>query len=390
MMKKQTRLLVTFFSIPFLGVSLLTGVTLARAQAQSFTVNANQALCLPDGSTPRNACLLAGPAQRLNELSALGITFPAAPLPLVKPPYSLFKIPFSYALLDNAEIPTYASLGDALANTPNGSLPKSHLKYLSYISRENTDKGIYYQSSDGNWLNGEYVKKVSVPYFQGYLVKDAIEGSFGWVLQDAPSYGEPGYTAEKTGRNYHRLDMVHIYDTRLVDNMEWEMIAPGEWIEHRFIARVTPNTTPPAGVTTGRWIEVNLYEQTLMVYENQKLIFATLVATGSKPFYTKPGTFQIYKRLENDVMYGTFEADHSDYYRLEDVPYIMYYDEARALHGAYWNSFLGYPGSHGCVNLSVADAHWLFDWAKDGDWVYVWDPSGKTPTDPSYYGPGGA
>jgi len=37
----------------------------------------------------------------------------------------------------------------------------------------------------------------------------------------------------------------------------------------------------------------------------------------------------------------------------------------------------------------VADAHWMFNWANDGDYVYAWDPSGKTPTDPSFYGDGG-
>lgn len=88
-------------------------------------------------------------------------------------------------------------------------------------------------------------------------------------------------------------------------------------------------------------------------------------------------------------MTGVFEADRSDYYYLEDVPYIMYYDEKRALHGAYWQTLLGYQRSHGCVNLSVADSHWLYDWAKDGEYVYVWDPSGKTPTDPALYGAGG-
>jgi len=67
----------------------------------------------------------------------------------------------------------------------------------------------------------------------------------------------------------------------------------------------------------------------------------------------------------------------------------MYYDDLRALHGAYWQTLLGYQRSHGCVNLSVADAHWLYDWANEGDYVYVWDPSGETPTDPSVYGSGG-
>ena len=42
------------------------------------------------------------------------------------------------------------------------------------------------------------------------------------------------------------------------------------------------------------------------------------------------------------------------------------------------------------VNLSVGDSRWLFDWADVGDWVYVWDPSGKTPVDPGVYTAGGA
>ena len=378
-----------FFTL-LMAVSLSVTVFPVHAQSWTGEASANQALCLPDPSAGTGSCLLAGPSQRLNELAAMGITFPAQPLPLTHPAYDLFRVPFSYALLDNEEIPLYASVEDALNNKPSGSLAKSRLKYISYVNREVTDQGTFYQDATGHWMNGEYVKKVAVPYFQGYLVKDQMEGAFGWVLQDTRSRVAPGYSADETTHSYHRLDMVHIYDSQVVDNMEWEMVGPGEWIEHRFIGRVTPNTTPPAGVTNGRWIEVNLYDQTLMVYDHQKLIFATLVASGSDPFYTKPGLFKIYKKLVNDEMYGAFEADRSDFYYLEDVPYIMYYDEARALHGAYWNTMLGYPASHGCVNLSVADAHWLFDWANEGDFVYVWDPSGKTPTDPTYYGPGGA
>ena len=89
-------------------------------------------------------------------------------------------------------------------------------------------------------------------------------------------------------------------------------------------------------------------------------------------------------------MRGAFTADWSDYYYLEDVPWTMYYDEARALHGAYWHNGFGYARSHGCVNLGPGDALWLYNWASIGDWVYVWDPSGRTPEDPSLYTPGGA
>lgn len=167
------------------------------------------------------------------------------------------------------------------------------------------------------------------------------------------------------------------------------MVGPDEWLPQNMVARVLPNTTPPVGVTGNRWIEVNLDEQTLAVYENRELVFATLIASGLEPFWTRPGLFQISSKLETTPMRGAFEADRSDAYYLEDVPWTMYFDDARALHGAYWRANLGFPQSHGCVNLSVGDSHWLFDWAGVGDYVYVWDPSGKTPTDPGLYGSGG-
>jgi lipoprotein-anchoring transpeptidase ErfK/SrfK len=143
-------------------------------------------------------------------------------------------------------------------------------------------------------------------------------------------------------------------------------------------------------VTNNRWIEVNLQEQILSVYDQGRLVFAALVSTGLPGAWTQPGLFQIYLKKEAETMSGAFTADRSDYYYLEDVPWTMYFDHARALHGTYWHNGYGVPRSRGCVNLSPGDAQWIYNWAKDGDWVYVWDPSGQTPTDPGLYGSGGA
>jgi len=126
----------------------------------------------------------------------------------------------------------------------------------------------------------------------------------------------------------------------------------------------------------------------MMVYEEGRLLFATLMASGLDPFFTQPGLFPIEKKKPLETMRGAFEADRSDFYYLEDVPWTMYFDQARALHTAYWRTFFGYPQSHGCVNLSPGDAKWIFDWAEEGDYVWVHDPSGMTPMDPTYYGPG--
>ncbi len=181
---------------------------------------------------------------------------------------------------------------------------------------------------------------------------------------------------------------MQIYDTQDASGITWNLVGPNEWVDSHQVARVDPHTTPPEGVSASRWIEVNLYEQTISVYENNRLVFATLTSTGVDAFWTRPGIFKIYVKKPTETMSGATEADRSDYYYLEDVPWTMYFDEERALHGAYWHNMFGYKMSHGCVNLSVGDSHWLFDWANVGDVVYVYDPSGKTPVDPSLYGAG--
>ena len=220
--------------------------------------------------------------------------------------------------------------------------------------------------------------------------------SIGWILSylspgPVEAKRTPGFMVEDyTGHTLQNRQLVRIYDSREVDGEEWYMIGPDEWVNQRMVARVVPNTTPPEGVDRDRWIEINLYEQTVAVYDQGQLVFATLIASGLDPFWTRPGLFRIFEKLDTTPMRGSFEADRSDAYYLEDVPWTMYFDQARALHGAYWRANLGFPQSHGCVNLSVGDSRWLFDWAEVGDWVYVWDPSGETPEEEDLYTAGGA
>lgn len=72
-----------------------------------------------------------------------------------------------------------------------------------------------------------------------------------------------------------------------------------------------------------------------------------------------------------------------DDYFAEEVPYVMHFDWGRALHGTYWHDSFGTEKSHGCVNLSMQDAKWLFEWADpqlpDG-WHTVVSQNRKLPT----------
>jgi hypothetical protein len=332
-------------------------------------------------------------------MAELGLTFPIKPLAASIRDPQLGWVPYQYAIMKENSASVYPTLDDAIGKSSAvGTIGHGELKYVSYIDTIDTHGELFFQLRSGGWIRASdgIASRVSVPtsFPNALEFKETPQRSFGWIL---PLAGEietkrtPGYTPEDyTGHKIPQYGLVQIYATQRVGEMDWYMVGPDEWIEQRQVGRVLPNPTPPEGVTNGRWIEVNLFEQTLAVYDQNHMVFATLIATGIEPFYTRPGLFQIYKRLESTPMSGAFEADRSDFYYLEDVPFTLYYDKARALHGAYWRHRLGFPQSHGCVNLSIGDAHWLYNWSKEGDWVYVWDPSGKTPTDPKYYGDGGA
>ena len=356
-------------------------------------------LCLPGIYTydPGN-CTPAGPSAYLTQMAEKGITFPLTALPARKPDASLTYVEYRYGYVRTNNAPVYSSVEDALTGSKKLAPRRidSSFTYISYTEEAYIDGKRFYMIDPGAWMTANDVSRIgSVPLFQGLTFSRTPVNAFGWVLTylsagPVETKRTPGaQAADYTGQFLNNFDIVQVYTVEEAGGQNWYMIGPDEWLPENVVARVIPNTTPPEGVTGDRWIEVNLDEQTLSVYDQRQLVFATLIASGLEPFWTRPGVFQIFQKLPTTPMRGAFEADRSDAYYLEDVPWTMYYDQARALHGAYWRSNLGFPQSHGCVNLSVGDARWLFDWAQDGDWVYVWDPSGKTPTDPALYTSGG-
>jgi hypothetical protein len=327
------------------------------------------------------------------------VTFPTKPLPAAVPDFNLTYANVAYGQVRTNNAPIYGSIEDALKGNKNKAIQRINaaFSYISYTDETVVDGNRLYMVTPGGWMTANDVIRVTAPRFQGLVFQETPHLTFGWILTylsltpQVETKRTPGFTDDDyTGHILYNHDIVWIYQSMTVGDSEWYLVGPDEWIPQNVVARVIPNTTPPAGVDKDRWIEINLFEQTLAVYENYKLVFASLIASGLDPFWTRPGLFQIYEKLESTPMRGSFEADGSDAYYLEDVPWTMYFDERRAIHGAYWRANLGFSQSHGCVNMSIGDAQWIFNWAESGDWVYVWDPSGKTPTDPDLYTAGGA
>ena len=114
--------------------------------------------------------------------------------------------------------------------------------------------------------------------------------------------------------------------------------------------------------TVEKWIEINLATQTLKAWERNDKgengpALETLVSTGVGGA-TKKGTFKINSFRMHSYMKGWD-------YDLPGVPFDMYFDRTKALHGAYWHNNFGRVRSHGCVNLPLDNAEWLWSWVNE-------------------------
>lgn len=155
-----------------------------------------------------------------------------------------------------------------------------------------------------------------------------------------------------------------------------EVVASSESV---LVAAIVPDTptpeytaptaapyVPPQVTGSGgeRWIDVDLSQQRLYAYEGDTLVNSFVVSTGTWQTPTVTGSYKIWIKLRSSSMSGPG-------YYLPDVPYIMYFYKGYGIHGTYWHNNFGTPMSHGCVNMTIADAEWVYNFTKVGTVVNV-------------------
>ncbi len=141
----------------------------------------------------------------------------------------------------------------------------------------------------------------------------------------------------------------------------------GEWLADGDLVIADVHDDPVGFAAEGRrWIDVSIRKQLLVAWQGRRAAYATLVSTGisgmadpETTHATVRGVFYIHAKHVSSTMGGD---EATDSYELHDVPYIQYFHEGYALHGAFWHDDFGRPRSHGCINLAPTDAAWLFEW----------------------------
>jgi hypothetical protein len=193
----------------------------------------------------------------------------------------------------------------------------------------------------------------------------------GWILNPHAWKYDMSSDQTKVHRKDHvdRFTIVELTGKDVVvDNRHYWETKDGYWMKDVEGTRSKPGPAPSDLGPNEKWIDVNLSTQTLVAFEGQKPVYATIVSTGrhndkdpSKDHRTKTGSFRIREKHIAATMDDDSASDGP--YSIQDVPWIMYFHAGIALHGAFWHSMFGHERSHGCVNLEPYDAKNLFEWA---------------------------
>ncbi|MGJ3239253.1 MAG: L,D-transpeptidase [Anaerolineae bacterium] len=264
---------------------------------------------------------------------------------------------------------TYADPGGAV----NGTIPEG----FNFVNVVNQTDG-WIQSETGDWISMADGYYVPTSEFVGVMLDEDWQLPFGWILDITGIYassvpgGEPDSETGLIPLHYERFNIF----AEAVDDegWTWYLVGPDQWVKQIYMTVIQPVDRPED--VSGRWVAVDLFEQSLVAYEDDRPIFATLISTGLPGTETNEGVFEVWARLERDGMSGATGAPNA--YALQSVPWVQYFDADISLHGTYWHDTFGYRRSRGCVNLSISDARWMYDFftptvqADDPAYVYVY------------------
>jgi lipoprotein-anchoring transpeptidase ErfK/SrfK len=286
---------------------------------------------------------------------------PLAPGPVAETTAS-GGLPYRYFFVGQAGSNGYLRLEDAEDVAP-------HHEFEPGFAIAVVDEGVkqtarYVRTHHGFWVPLRDLVPVTPFEFRGEELK-AAKIDFGWVVEDrAVVYAAPGGAPLKAEPPRRRFEKVEIFEEKTIKSGLYVRVGEKAWLRGRDVRRPALAQAPSSARPGERWIDVDLGSQTLVAWEGETPVFATLVSTGKgregTDNATPKGEFRIWVKLASSNMDNLEDEDAARYYAIEDVPYVQYFAKGVGLHGAFWHRGFGHERSHGCVNLAPLDAQRLF------------------------------
>jgi len=249
-------------------------------------------------------------------------------------------------------------------DAPNGNAIGTIPVGFNFINAVDSSVAGWLEVEGGGWIQRDFATSRNASTFTGVTLPPNWSQPFGWVLDTTGIYASltPGGESTKdSGLIPLHYERYNIYAEEIdSEGWKWYLVGPNQWVKQVYMAVIQPMQRPET--VRGRWVAVDLFEQTLIAYDDDTPMFATLISSGLPSHETNEGVFQVWANVPSDHMSGGTGAP--DAYALQNVPWVMYFDGGISLHGTYWHDTFGYRRSHGCVNLSISDARWVYNFLQ--------------------------
>lgn len=275
-------------------------------------------------------------------------------------------------------------INDIMTNEQGGLVVVRMVRgfYLALDRSLGTASGKFWRNTAGYLAPADHilVHKAKTE-FEG--VKLNAEGEkrhlpLAWVVSPRAHHyavepGDPARADEKNGKlkrgdSVDRFTIVQLTGKKVsIEDRGYFEVEDGSWVRDLDIAVTRPGPPPKGLEPNEKWIDVNLSTQSLVAFEGDRPVYATIISSGrhndedkSKDHRTVQGEFRIREKHVAATMEDDGASDGP--YSIQDVPWIMYFEGSYALHGAFWHSMFGREKSHGCVNMTPFDAKQIFGW----------------------------
>ena len=264
--------------------------------------------------------------------------------------------------LSSFKAPSYAVIADRIKRHAGVALIDS------FVAGGEAGGRRFAVSTDGRLLPADKLKADSGSPFHGADISElGLPVAFAWE-RGARSWALDEGRMKRGDRLERRQLLGLTGKVRRVGGRRMVETRDGQWVRSKELRTVAkPGKLPWFAKGKTRWIDISILAQTLVLWEGDRPLYATLVSTGrdglgdpKKTLSTPTGTFRIYQKHVTTTM----DSDAADSeFELRDVPWVMYFKGGYALHAAYWHDEFGKARSHGCVNLAPIDARYVFEWA---------------------------
>ena len=266
---------------------------------------------------------------------------------------------------------------DAMASESDGILSKRMMTgfYVAVDRDFKWNGSTWFKTTKGLLAPRGRLGRVTASSFEGIELggESGYELPMAWIRGRKSSaiytIDEEAQTLKQTGTMKRFQPIALTEKTVLIKKKKYQQLKDGTWMRRRHLQVTLPGELPEDLEPTERWIDLNLKQQTLIAFIGDQPIFATLISSGrksdikEKDHRTPIGEWRVREKHITATMDGDGTAAGDLPYSIDDVPYVMYFHKAFALHGAFWHRNYGVRMSHGCVNLSPLDAKRLFFFA---------------------------